>query len=409
MMSGTFARYLRYTSWPIIAAMVTLMAWGVTAIHVSEQNDPSIAGFANKQMIFACVALVAFVAATLVSYPRLGQAAYALFALTLLLLVVVLFLPARGGARRWIFLGPIQAQPSEVAKLTYILMLAWYLRYRDNYRRLMGLIVPFVLTFVPLGLILIEPDLGTSLLFLPTLYLMLFAAGAKLRHLLGIVAVATAVVLLPVPVKLAASAPRPSLAYAVVSVGGQRYAISAASLAVMEPHQLSRIEGWLHQSNLRDTEKGYQLAQSKMILGAGRWIGGRDWSEGEIFFQMLPEDHTDFIFAVLGGQWGFLGCLGVLLLYGVIFLFGAEIAVITSDPFGRLLAVGVLALLFSQIVINVGMTMGLMPVTGMTLPMMSYGGSSLVVNGAALGLLVNVGQRRPINLGPKPFEYDDTE
>jgi rod shape-determining protein RodA len=409
MMSGTFARYLRYTSWPIIAAMVTLMAWGVTAIHVSEQSDPSIAGFANKQMIFACVALAAFVVATLVPYPRLGQATYALFALTLLLLVVVLFLPARGGARRWIFLGPIQAQPSEVAKLTYILMLAWYLRYRDNYRRLAGLIVPFVLTFVPLGMILIEPDLGTSLLFLPTLYLMLFVAGAKLRHLLGIVAVATAVVLLPVPIKLAASAPRPPLAYAVVSVGGQRYAISAASLAVMEPHQLSRIEGWLHQGNLRDTEKGYQLAQSKMILGAGRWIGGRDWSEGEIFFQMLPEDHTDFIFAVLGGQWGFLGCVGVLLLYGVIFLFGAEIAVITSDPFGRLLAVGVLALLFSQIVINVGMTMGLMPVTGMTLPMMSYGGSSLVVNGAALGLLVNVGQRRPINLGPKPFEYGDED
>ncbi|MCJ7543041.1 MAG: FtsW/RodA/SpoVE family cell cycle protein, partial [Phycisphaerae bacterium] len=157
--------------------------------------------------------------------------------------------------------------------------------------------------------------------------------------------------------------------------------------------------------SLKDTDKGYQLAQSKMVLGAGRWIGDRDWSDGEIFFQMLPEDHTDFIFSVIGGRWGFAGCVGVLFLYAVIFLFGAEISTITDDAFGRLLAVGVLALLFSQIVINTGMTLGLMPVTGMTLPLASYGGSSLVVNGAALGLLVNVGQRRPYLLAPKPFEY----
>jgi cell division protein FtsW (lipid II flippase) len=144
-----------------------------------------------------------------------------------------------------------------------------------------------------------------------------------------------------------------------------------------------------------------------MVIGAGRLRGYGDWNDGEMYFQMLPEDHTDFIFSVVAGRWGFLGCLGALLLYGVIFLFGAEIAVITHDPFGRLLAVGVLALLFSQIVINVGMTMGLMPVTGMTLPLVSYGGSSLVMNCAALGLLVNVGQRRPILLAPKPFEHGE--
>ncbi|MCJ7545121.1 MAG: FtsW/RodA/SpoVE family cell cycle protein, partial [Phycisphaerae bacterium] len=334
-MPGTIRTYLRYTSWPIIAAMIALMVWGVMAIRVSGQSDPSIAGFARKQAIFACVAIGAFLAATIVPYRRLGQGAYVLFALTLVALVTVLFLPARGGARRWIFLGPIQVQPSEVTKLTYILMLAWYLRYRSNYRHLWGLALPFVLTFVPLGLILIEPDLGTSLLFLPTLYIMLFMAGAKLRHLLGIVAVATAVVLLPVPVRVPASSPRPALAYGVVSVAGRHYAIQPASLALMRPHQLSRIEGWVNQGSLKDTDKGYQLAQSKMVLGAGRWIGDRDWSDGEIFFQMLPEDHTDFIFSVIGGRWGFAGCVGVLFLYAVIFLFGAEISTITDDAFGR--------------------------------------------------------------------------
>ena len=108
---------------------------------------------------------------------------------------------------------------------------------------------------------------------------------------------------------------------------------------------------------------------------------------------------------MVGGQWGFLGCLALFVLYGVIFLFGAEIAAITYDPFGRLLAVGVLALMLAQIVINVSVTMGLIPVTGMTLPLVSYGGSSLVVNCAALGLLINVGQRRPIMLSKHPFEF----
>lgn len=408
-MNGTLRTYLRYTSWPIIAAMITLMVWGVLAIRVSEQSDPSMAGFANRQTIYACIAILAFMAATVVPYQRVGEMAYMLFAVTLTMLMVVLFLPGRGGARRWIFLGPIQVQPSELTKLTYITMLAWYLRYRDNYRRLVGLTLPFILTLVPLGLILVEPDLGTSLLFLPTLYVMLFMAGAKLRHLLGIVAVATAVVLMPVPVKLPASAARPALTYGIVSLGGQRYALRAVSLAAMAPHQVGRIEGWLNQGSLSDLDKGYQLAQSKMIMGSGRLTGGADWDEGEVCFQMLPEDHTDFIFSVVGGRWGFLGCIGVLALYGVIFLFGAEIAVITDDPFGRLLSVGVLALLCAQIAINTGMAIGLMPVTGMTLPLVSYGGSSLVANCAALGLLVNVGQRRPLLLGPKPFEYGDSE
>ncbi len=406
-MNPTLRTYLRYTSWPIIAAMLVLLVWGVFAIRVSEHSDPTMAGYANRQMIYACVALVAFILATVVPYQRLGEMAYVLFAITLVMLIIVLFLPARGGARRWIFLGPIQVQPSELTKLTYITMLAWYLRYRDNYRRLLGLIVPFVLTFVPLGLILIEPDLGTSLLFLPMLYIMLFMAGAKLRHLLGIVAFATAVVLLPLPVKLSGQAARPPLSYGVVSVGGRIYALLAAPLTVMAPHQVDRIEGWIKQGDLSDIDKGYQLARSKMIMGSGRLTGGKDWDAGGIYFQMLPEDHTDFIFSVIGGRWGFLGCLGILALYTVIFLFGTEIAVITNDPFGRLLSVGVLAVLFAQIFINTGMTIGLMPVTGMTLPLVSYGGSSLVANCAALGLLVNVGQRRPILFGPKPFEYDE--
>lgn len=412
--------YLRYTSWPIILAMVALMGVGVLAIETSGQVDAAQAEHAQKQMAFGAAALGAFVLATLIPYGRIGRMAYGLFALTLPMLLLVFAMPARNGSHRWIPLGFFDVQPSEIAKITYIIMLAWYLRVGDNYRRLGGLVMPFVLTLIPLVLILKEPDLGTSLLLLPTLYIMLFMAGARLRHLLSIVALATVLVALPVPHRLDASMPaveqldRRSLTYFTFQAGGQEYLVSAAPLAMMEKHQISRVVGWLHQDDQRvRMGKSYQLYQSKITLAAGGWVGRPANAEPEspdmlpLLLPYLPEDHTDFIFSVIGGKWGLVGCAGVLALYGVIFLFGIEIATVTNDAFGRLLAVGVLALLFSQIVINVGMAIGLLPVTGMTLPLVSYGGSSLLVNGFALGLLVNVGQHRPLTLGRRPFEHGD--
>jgi len=409
-------RYVRYTSWPIILSMLGLMIGGVLAVHATERGGWGPASNAGKQLIWMSVALGAFVLVTVVPYQRIGRLAYPMFGVTIPVLLLLFFLPSKRESHRWIDLGFVQIQPSEIAKLTYIIMLAWYLRYRSNYRRLRGLAVPFVLTFLPMALILPQPDLGTSLLFLPTLYMMLFIAGAKLRHLLGIVAAATAVILLPIPQRLEAQDPRPPLSYAIVELGQARYALRAAPLtvswrgrALVAPHQVARIEGWLHQGRQEVAkDKGYQLRQSKTVLGAGEWTGCAGWEEADVYFRMLPEYHTDFIFSIIGGYWGLLGCLAVLGLYAVIFIFGVEIATITDDPFGRLLAVGVLALLFSQIIINVGMTMGLMPITGMTLPLVSYGGSSLVANCAALGLLINVGQHRPLLLGPKPFEHDRT-
>jgi rod shape-determining protein RodA len=407
-------QYARQTSWPIVIAMLCLMAIGVQAIRVSEQADPRMraGSFSDKQITFAAVGLGVFVVMTLVPYKRFGQAAYPLFALTLALLVLVLFLKPIRGSHRWIDLKVVMLQPSELAKLSYIVLLAWYLRRGGHYRRLRGLVVPFLLTLVPLGLILKEPDLGTSLLFLPTLYFMLYMAGAKLKHLLSIVAVGTVLVLLPVPVGMdpdwdeTERLDRESIAYARLDRPDGPVLVMAAPLAKMEPHQLSRIVGWLRQDDPRVAkDKGYHLHRSKIVLGSGRLLGSGDWADASLYFRMLPDDHTDFIFSVIGGRWGFAGCLLVLALYVVILLFGLEIALSTDDPFGRLLAIGVLALLFSQVVINVGMTMGLMPITGMTLPLVSYGGSSLVVNCVALGLLIKVGQTRAIRLGPKPFEY----
>jgi cell division protein FtsW (lipid II flippase) len=239
---------------------------------------------------------------------------------------------------------------------------------------------------------------------------MLFMAGAKVKHLLGIVALAAFLVFLPIPKRISPGDTSPELAHRKLLAywHNDRYMVLALPLAHMEQYQLDRIDGWLRQDDPAVRKKeGWQLHQSMLRLGAGGWTGRQGWYDSDTFFQTLFADHTDFIFSVVGGQWGLAGCLAVLLLYAVIFLFGAEIATATNDAFGRMLAIGVLAMLFSQLVINVGMTMGLMPITGMTLPLISYGGSSLVVNCAALGLLVNVGQRRPILLGRRPFEFGE--
>jgi len=415
--------------------MLGLMFAGVCAIYVSEQAGALASAQRGGlthwkvQAIYWAPALGMFVVMSLIPYQRVGRAAYFLFAVTLLVLILLVMiprmlgdahplvssvLPGIRGAHRWIKLGPIQIQPSEVAKIAFIVLLAWYLRYGDHYRTILGLIVPFVLTLIPVALILKQPDLGTSLLLLPTLYVMLFMAGAKLKHLLGIIAVATALIFMPVPVESPSGSKDPehktrrALSYWSYESNGKDYVLCAAPLAIMKSYQLKRIDGWLRQEDAGITRGiGYHLHQSKMILGSGRWTGRSDWNDTATYFKMLPDDHTDFIFSVIGGQWGFFGCLGVLFLYAIIFLFGVEIASMTYDPFGRLLAVGVLALLASQILINIGMTVGLGPITGMTLPLISYGGSSLVVNCAALGLLVNVGYHRPVLLGRRPFEHGE--
>lgn len=408
-MNERLHRLLSYTSWPIVLAMVALMVVGYLAIRVSEQADPTLAGLARKQMVFGVLGVGVFLAAMAVPYAKLGRLAYPLFGVTLGMLVLVLFLPPIRDAHRWINLGVVLVQPSELAKLAYIMMLAWYLKDRDSYRRLRGLAIPFVLTLVPAALILKEPDLGTALLLFPTLFFMLFMAGARLAHLLGIIAVTAVLMLMPIPQPIDADAmgraelaARRGLAY----WADDETVVIAAPLAKMKRHQILRIDGWLRQGDERVRSGiGYQLYRSKMILGSGCLTGRLEWNDADSYFRSLPDDHTDFIFSVVGGQWGLIGCAVVLGCYAIIFLFGFEIAAVTVDPFGRLVAVGVLGLLLSQIFINVGMTMGLMPITGMTLPLVSYGGTSLVVNCAALGLLVNVGLRRPMRLNRRPFEY----
>jgi rod shape-determining protein RodA len=362
--------------WTILFCTAGLMLIGLSGIA----HGDALTGrgeFFTRQVIWIVLAAPAMFLASAVPYRRLRGLSYPLFAASVLLLMAVYAMPPKNGARRWIPLGFMDFQPSELAKLAYMMSLAHYLMYRKNYRRLTGLVAPFVLTLVPVVLILREPDLGTALVFFPVLFAMLFAAGARARHLAFVIVLGAAA--------------------------------SPGLWMVMSAEQKSRIVTLFVQRDGGPTPAGdgYHLHQSKQVLAlGGPW--GSDLSGmalDEPLAYHLPAGRTDFIFCLVGERWGFLGCCLALLLYAALFARGLAIASATREPFGRLMAVGIVALLAAQTIINTGMTVGLMPVTGLTLPLVSYGGSSLMTTCVAIGLLLNIGIRPGYEMTPEPFRF----
>jgi rod shape determining protein RodA len=399
----------------LLAATLILVGIGIATIYsVGHPAEPSpateIGNLSNlwkKQVIFAGVAIVGFIVVNAVNYRRFGEASYWLYALILLLLSLLLvsryvvnipFIPEINYTHRWIkftIAGRAlpRLQPSEFCKLVYILALAWYLRYRSNYDNLSSLIGPFVLTLLPMVLILLEPDLGTVLLMMPILFTMLFVAGAKAKHLLIIILMALLV--------------SPLLWHKMRTY--QRRRISSVVLQNTWVREKAEKHPWLSQLLVGTTfsEKqwksdwGWHLIRSKYAVASGG-IKGYGFRQGPfVKYNFLKARHNDFIFAIIAQQWGFLGCIVLLVIYIIIVGCGLEIAVHNSDPFGKLLAVGIVAMFVVEVIINVSMTLGLMPITGLTLPLVSYGGSSLLVSMASIGLLNNVGRCRPFSVAPK--------
>jgi cell division protein FtsW (lipid II flippase) len=400
----------------LLATALGLVLVGIAAIysasHPAEPSPVSQAGelgdFWKKQLVFAAIAIFGFVAVNLANYRRLGAVSYWIYAFVLLLLGVLLldkfvdipFVPVINGTRRWIRVAiggqTISLQPSEFCKLAYILALAWYLRYRSNYRNFSALVGPFALTLLPMVLILLEPDLGTVLMMMPILFAMLFVAGAKVKHLLIIILMALLI--------------SPLLWFKMQ--GYQRTRISSVLLqnewfqekAQQYPMLGKILVGEKFSKKQWNDDWGYHLMRSKVAVASGA-LRGYGFRRGPfIKYNFLPTRHNDFIFAIIAHQWGFVGCLGLLGLYVVIIGCGLEIAGNNTDPFGRLLTVGIVAMFAVEVIVNVSMTVGLMPITGLTLPLVSYGGSSLLVSMMALGLLNNVGRCRPFSVAKKPFE-----
>jgi rod shape determining protein RodA len=249
--------------------------------------------------------------------------------------------------------------------------------YRDDQRRLTGLLVPLLLASAPALLVLKEPDLGTALVFLPVLAAMLFGAGARLRDLA--VLATLGVLLLP------------------------------AFWSQMSREQRSRVTALLSpaRADQRPTADTYHLHQARQMIALGGWLGsaGGDGAVDDRLTPRVPEPHTDSIFALLCERLGLIGAGGVLACYGLMVARGLAIAQATREPFGRLLALGLSTLLGVEALINTGMMAGLVPITGLSLPLVSYGGSGLVAHGIALGLLVNVALRPGYEVGGEPFRF----
>jgi rod shape determining protein RodA len=391
----------------VIIGIITIYTVGNPAESSPANQTGELVNLWKKQLIFAVLGILAFFAVNLTNYRRLGSWSFSIYVLILLLLGTLLlgryiihipFIPEINGSYRWITLTIAghqlpAIQPSELCKLGYVLALAWYLRYRSNYRNFSALIGPFLLTLLPMVMILLEPDLGTVMLMMPILFTMLFVAGAKVKHL-AIIALCAVLV-------------SPLLWFR------------------MNPYQQRRISCVLLQSNwLRheaeehpglgkilvgskfNTQQwkkdwGYHLIRSKLAIASGG-LTGYGFGKGPfVKFNFLPYRYNDFIFAVFAHQWGFLGCISLFMLYLVIIVCGLEIAANNTDPFGRLLAIGIIAVFAVEVLINVSMTIGLMPITGLTLPLVSYGGSSLLVSMMFIGLLNNVGRCRPFTVARK--------
>lgn len=376
-------------AWLTLIASLGLCAVGLHSIGLTTGVDGvDQQGLVSRQFVFVVLGLLVFAGATVVHYKTLGRLTPVFAVITLGLLVVVIapavpesLVTPRNGARRWINLGVADFQPSELAKIVYVLAVAWYLRFRKNHRRLLGLAAPAVITFIPMALILVEPDLGTALLFLPCLFAMLVAAGAKLKHLILVTVVAAA--------------------------------LAPAMYPLLQPHQKARIQALVNQFK-GDTSKNdginYQGDRATTLIGAGGVAGlGAERARAYVDFNQLPEDHNDMIFAVVGARFGFLGAVGLVGLYGLWLLGAVLTAAWCKDPFGRLLCVGLTAMIATQTLVNLGENVGVLPITGTTLPFVSYGGSSLLIGFLMAGLIANVGLRPPERMSRKSFEFGEDD
>jgi len=366
--------------WLVVAAAAVLSILGIVTIQTAAP------GQAARQAAHLCIGVLA---AALVTLPhphwiRRTSPVAVVVIIAMLIFVLLPFVPEsivrpRNGARRWITLFGFDIQPSELAKIVYVMVIASYLRYRRNHRRLTGLLMPFALTFVPMALIAREPDLGTALLFLPVLFVMLAAAGARMRHLvlIGVLGIASA-----------------PLAY-----------------PFLQPHQKSRVQALYFQVRGDDRYVrtiGYQGNTAMMLAGSGGLTGvGADASADLVRFNHLPEQHNDMIFAVITCRFGLLGALALWTLFMVIVAGGMLVAAQCKDPFGRLLVIGLTVMIFVQMLVNTGMTIGLLFITGLNLPFVSYGGSSLIAAWLMVGMMLNVGLRRPQYMERESFSFDD--
>jgi len=357
-------RLVTYFDWGLLAITLIIVGFGLVQLYSAVHAGGMQSSFYYKQIIWLSTGFTLMLFAFVFNYKHLDKWAMLIYVGCLLMLICVhVFGKHVGGSTRWLAVGPFTIQPSEPVKLGVIIILAKYFasRAKPDGLNLRELLTPMLLTALPFLLIATQPDLGTAGLI--GLIAASMAAFVKIekKTLIGIILIC--LIILPV------------------------------LWNILEPYQQERILTLIFPNN-DPLGAGYHIRQSKIAVGSGMLLGKGFLDGTQKMLAFLPEQHTDFIFSVLAEEWGFVGAFGLLLLFLLLIVFGLNIAHACRDKFGTILAIGVTAMFFWQVFINIGMVIGIMPVVGMPLPLVSYGGSSILTNLLGIGLLMNVSMRR---------------
>lgn len=356
-------RFLDQIDWLTLAITISLALVGLAVIYSATHTHMPI--IYRKEIYWIVIGVICLFAAVVISYNFLEQFAYVIYGSSLFLLfLVLLFGSSGGGAQRWLSLGIFTLQPSELAKIAMIIALARYFSSRQILNRglnLRELLVPVALLGAPFLLIARQPDLGTAIVLWMIFWSMVLIVKVSFRTLLGIIISFSAMVPL--------------------------------GWSMLKGYQKARILSFWDPTT-DPLGSGYHVMQSKIAIGSGGLLGKgfTEGTQGNLMF--LPEHHTDFAFAVLAEEWGLLGSFFVLGLFLGLILCGLNTAGGSKDRFGFLMAIGITSMFFWHVVINLGMVSGLLPVVGVPLPFISYGGSFLITAMIACGILINIRMRR---------------
>jgi len=366
---------LRNSQVTLLIVALLIASIGILSIYSSTYRKEGTAwkmAF-KRQIIWVILGVFIFLTVSNINYRRILDATHFLYGLTVFLLLLVFIIGVvRLGAQRWLKFFWINFQPSELAKLTLLIFLAKYFSYKSindislnvkTFGVVRSLLLPLLFVSIPVGLIVEQPDLGSAIMVFSVFIIMLFISGARLKYIFSFLSL----ILLSLPFLW----------------------------HFLRDYQKERLLVFLNP-NIDPLGAGYTVIQSKIAIGSGG-ILGKGWLSGtQSQLHFLPEAHTDFIFATFAEEWGAFGAIVLLLLYFLLIRQGIAIGMRTNDYFGRLLAIGISTLLCLQIFTNIAMNLGLAPVVGLPLPLMSYGGSSLFVTFVCLGILANIDRTRAV-------------
>jgi len=369
-------KLIRNVDYSFIVVVGIILCLSLLVLSSATANiNPDKWIYVRKQVIWIGLGLAAILATLSVDYTRLQKYSNLLYLLNLGFLASVLVMGrASHGAQLWISFGSFDFQPSELAKILVIITFAGFLNKRQGkLERFRDLIPCFIHVAIPLLLILAQPDLGTSLVFLAITFGMLFLAGAKPSLLMGL------------------------LSFGFVAVGLALFAHFSLGMPLpLEDYQIKRLVVFINPylDGQGGRGAGWHVIQSLVAIGSGGLLGKGLYQGTQVQLNFLPEHHTDFIFSVVGEELGFLGATVLLVLYLILIIRAIKIAMKAKDLYGTLLVIGIASMWMFHILENIGMAIGVMPITGIPLPFLSYGGSSMLVNMISVGILLNVNLRR---------------